>query len=492
MSENPAQPVPLPSSPDAGPSGAPERRNTLSNAAWKGATITVIGQGVSSVIRFGSNLVITRLLLPEHFGLMALLSTFLAGMVLFSEMGVCPNIIQNPRGEEPLFFNTAWTLKVIRGVWLWVLACLLAWPLSRFYQQPQLLTLLPVVGLQGLVEGLESTRVFMLNRRLSFLAITLLELATQVVTVVVMIGLALVWRSVWVLVLASLLATLVRTILSHTILPGPRNRFAWDPAARRSLFEYGRWFVVGTALCFLATQSDRLILGKLVSVAQLGFYSIALGLASVPLQVVQQLGGRVFFPVVATAMRQADHDSTSIRTSRTNLLLVMVPVMALGVALAPALVRLIYRPNFYPVGMLASYLCIGTWLNTVSTSYSVVLLAGARPKYVSLGQLVKGILLVGPAWLVAPRFGAAGVAVVVSLSELGFIAVAMVGCRRFKVVSLGWDLGITLAGAALVGIFSPLHTLLLRLTGIPAVSLAVVSVIGLGCVAGIAKKVRLV
>jgi len=105
---------------------------------------------------------------------------------------------------------------------------------------------------------------------------------------------------------------------------------------------------------------------------------------------------------------------------------------------------------------------------------------------------VKGILLVGPAWLVAPRFGAAGVAVVVSLSELGFIAVAMVGCRRFKVVSLGWDLGITLAGAALVGIFSPLHTLLLRLTGIPAVSLAVVSVIGLGCVAGIAKKVRLV
>jgi O-antigen/teichoic acid export membrane protein len=492
MSENPAQPVSLPSSPDASPSGASERGGTLSKAVWKGSAITLIGQGVGSVIRFGSNLIITRLLLPEHFGLMALVSTFLLGVGLFSDTGVGPNIIQNPRGEEPSFFNTAWTVQSIRGVLLWVVVCLLAWPLSRVYHQPQLLRLLPVAGLMALFGGLESTRTTILNRRLSFLPITLLGLATQAVNVGVMIGLALVWRSVWVLVLSSLLATLARTILSHTILRGSRNHFAWDPAAGRSLFEFGRWIFVSTALTFLATQSDRLILGKLVSVAQLGFYSIAAGLAAVPLQIVQGLGGLVFFPVVAAAMRQTDHDPTSIRTKRINLLLTMAPLMALGVALSPALVRLMYRPNFHPVGILASYLCIGTWLSMVSTSYTIVLLAGARPKYMSLGQLVKVILLVGPAWIAATRFGAAGVAVVVSLSEIGLIVVSMVGCRRFKVVSVGWDLGITLAGAALVGIFLLLHNLLLRLTGIPVVALGVVSVIGLGCVAGIAKKVGLV
>jgi O-antigen/teichoic acid export membrane protein len=191
-------------------------------------------------------------------------------------------------------------------------------------------------------------------------------------------------------------------------------------------------------------------------------------------------------------MRQTDHDPTSIRTKRINLLLTMAPLMALGVALSPALVRLMYRPNFHPVGMLTSYLCIGAWLTMVSTSYGIVLLAGARPKYMSLGQLVKVILLVGPAWIVASRFGAAGMAVVVSLSEIGLIAVSMIGCRRFKVVSLGWDVGITLVGAALVGIFSLLHNLLLRLTGTPVAALAVVSIIGLGCVVGIAKKVRLI
>jgi O-antigen/teichoic acid export membrane protein len=491
MSEDLAEPVPSSISADAAESGAPANRSTLTKAAWQGSTITLIGQGVSSVIRFGSNLIITRLLLPEHFGLMALVTTFLVGLTLFSDIGVGPNIIQNPQSDEPAFLNTAWTVQVIRGILLWGMTCVLAWPLARFYHQPQLLTLLPVGGLTALFGGLESTRAFMLNRRLAFLAITLLELATQVVNVVAMIGLALAWRSVWVLVLSTVLATLVRTILSHTLLPGARNRFAWDPGARRSLFEFGRWIFISTALTFLATQSDRLILGKLVSVDELGFYSIAANLAAIPLQFVQRLGGRVFFPVVATAMRQADHDPTSIRTQRTNLLLTMVPLMALGVALSPALVRLLYRPNFHPVGMLSAYLCIGTWLTMLSTSYGVVLLAGARPKYMSLGQMVKVILLLGPAWIVAPRFGAAGVAVVVSLSEIGLIAVSMIGCWRFKVVSVGWDLGMTLAGAALVGFFLLLQNLLLRFTGTPVVALAIVSAVGLSCVAAVAKKVRL-
>jgi len=85
-----------------------------------------------------------------------------------------------------------------------------------------------------------------------------------------------------------------------------------------------------------------------------------------------------------------------------------------------------------PVGTLAAYLCIGTWLTMVSTSYGIALLAGARPKYMSLGQMVKVVLLVGPAWIVATRFGTAGVALVVSLPELGLIAASMVGCRASR------------------------------------------------------------
>jgi len=226
-------------------------------------------------------------------------------------------------------------------------------------------------------------------------------------------------------------------------------------------------------------------------VAELGFYSIAASLAAMPVQLLQQLGQRVFFPVVAEAMRREDHDPATIRKSRAKLLVVLAPAIALGVAMAPAVVRLVYRPNFHPVGLLTACLSIGTWMTILSTSYGVVLLAGGQPKYTTFGQAVKVVLLLSLIGFVAPRWGAVGVAVLVSLCELGLIAGIMVGCRRFGVTSLATDMGTTVGAAALVGVFLLLHWAMLRLCGIPVVALAVVTLVGAGCVLGLARKVRL-
>lgn len=461
----------------------------LSSAALRGSTITVLEQGANVAIRFVANLIITRLLLPEHFGLMALVNVFLVGLQLFSDIGIGPNIIQSARGDDPRFLDTAWTLQVMRGVVLWLVSCLMAWPMAHLYHQPQLIWLLPVAGLSAIFGGFQSTKFFTLNRSLSFIRISSVELVSQVVSVAVMIGIALVERSVWALVISALVSSLLRTLLTHLVLPGPGNRFAWDKEAGRALFDFGRWIFVSTALNFLATQTDRLILGKLVSVDDLGFYSIASNLAGMPLQMVQRLGQVVFFPVVASAMRQPEHDPGSIRRIRTKLLLVLMPAIALGVAMAPPVVSLLYRPAYHTVGLLTAYLSIGTWLSIISTSYTVVLLAAARPKFLSLGLAAKVVGLLSLAWFVAPRYGAAGMAMLTSLSELGLIAVSMMACRRLHNVTFWSDLGITALGAALVGLFLYLHSAILAATHMPLLALAVVTVLGLGATAILAKKV---
>ena len=86
----------------------------------------------------GNHLILTRLLFPELFGLMALVNTFIQGLILFSDIGIKPSIIRSPRGDDPTFFNTAWTLQVIRGFGLWIGCCLIAWPVSQFYDNEQL------------------------------------------------------------------------------------------------------------------------------------------------------------------------------------------------------------------------------------------------------------------------------------------------------------------------------------------------------------------
>lgn len=83
--------------------------SSLKKLAIRGMVWTVAGYGASQILRLGSNLILTRLLFPELFGLMTLVNIFITGLHLFSDIGVGPSIIQNKRGDDPVFLNTAWT-----------------------------------------------------------------------------------------------------------------------------------------------------------------------------------------------------------------------------------------------------------------------------------------------------------------------------------------------------------------------------------------------
>jgi O-antigen/teichoic acid export membrane protein len=75
--------------------------------AIKEAFWTIVGYGGSLVLRFASSLILTRLLFPELFGLMGIVNIFIIGLQLFSDVGIGLNIVQNKRGDEPEFYNTA-------------------------------------------------------------------------------------------------------------------------------------------------------------------------------------------------------------------------------------------------------------------------------------------------------------------------------------------------------------------------------------------------
>jgi O-antigen/teichoic acid export membrane protein len=84
-------------------------------------------------LRLGSNIVLAWLLFPEAFGLMLLVNVFMQGLQMFSDIGIGPSIIQNKRGNDPDFLNTAWTIQAIRGFVLWFIACVLAWPIAWIF-----------------------------------------------------------------------------------------------------------------------------------------------------------------------------------------------------------------------------------------------------------------------------------------------------------------------------------------------------------------------
>ena len=127
--------------------------------AARGFAITIAGFGGQNLLRLLSNLILTRLLFPEAFGLMALVQVFMTGLGMFSDLGINASIIQNKRGDEPNFVNTAWTLQVCRGILLWAMTCAIAIPASNIYGEDMLAYVLPVVGLNAFISGFNSMNI---------------------------------------------------------------------------------------------------------------------------------------------------------------------------------------------------------------------------------------------------------------------------------------------------------------------------------------------
>ena len=127
-------------------------KNLKKRAINSGLWVTV-GYGLQQVLRLGSNLILTRLLFPEAFGLMAIIQTVMIGLTMMSDIGIVPSIIHNKRGNEPEFLNTAWSLQVVQGVLIFFVVFLSAPFFAKFYNEAMLSQLLPVVGLSSLIAG---------------------------------------------------------------------------------------------------------------------------------------------------------------------------------------------------------------------------------------------------------------------------------------------------------------------------------------------------
>src|SRR6185436_2188039 len=226
------------------------RSLSLKALVVKGAAWTFTGHAASQLIRLASSLILTRLLFPEAFGVMSLVWMVTYGLEMLSDAGLGPSIIRSKRGEDPAFLNTAWTVQVIRGIALWALTCLAAWPMAVFYGQPLLGQLIPVAGLTFLISGFGTTALHTSRRQMAFGRLTLLELASQTAAFSTVVLWASLQPTVWALVAGALVDRLVMVIGGHAFLPGIANRFRWEPATLRELAGFGRWIFVSSVLQF--------------------------------------------------------------------------------------------------------------------------------------------------------------------------------------------------------------------------------------------------
>ncbi|MGD0796997.1 MAG: oligosaccharide flippase family protein [Acidobacteriaceae bacterium] len=418
----------------------------LKKRALQASIWSILEYGSGMALRVVSSLVLTRLLLPAYFGEIALITTIIVGITLLSDIGLAPSVVQSPRGDDPVFLNTAWTIQVVRGIILWLVAVALAWPMAIFYGDRKLALLLPVLALSTLISSFNSSNLLTLSRHMGVRRLFAIDGTTSLVALIVTIIWAYNFRSVWAIVGGQIISTVYRLCISFipSVAPGIRNSFSWDRESVHSIVHFGRWILIGTAFTFFATQSDKLILGRLISLSLLGIYGIAYQISDIPRQVILALSYRAAYPFIARIIHQPiDQFRAQFLRYRFFALIAGAVVLSIMVNWGGLLILHLYDRRYHDAAWMIPILALGLWQTLLYQTTLPVLLSMGKAKYNAFGNGAYCLAIYAGIPIAFHFFHMFGAVVAVAAGDLPMYLIIQLGLHRNGVGPWRQDLKMT-------------------------------------------------
>lgn len=361
--------------------------------AMRGGTWTMIGYSTSQVLRVASTLVLARILVPQAFGLVALVNVFLSGLQMLSDLGIGMDVVQHTRGDDPAFINTAFLIQAGRGLLLWLIAGMLAYPFARFYHQPAVLMLLLVGSLSVPLGGLTSGSLWGLLRHVDLSKYNALTVGSDFVGFVVSLVWALISPTAWALVIGRVAAAASLVVASHWLAETPVST-KWDAKAAKEILAFGSGILVSTATGFLAGESERLVVGKFVTLTQLGCFSIALSVSWAGTKGLQQIISQVFFPMMSVSIREDSGTAVRHYGKSHRLLLAVCCCASVGfVAFSNLFVHVVLGPKYADAAWMLQLMGVRGAIELFMSAALSFLFALGTTRYASIGSILKLVFL---------------------------------------------------------------------------------------------------
>jgi O-antigen/teichoic acid export membrane protein len=226
-----------------------------------------------------------------------------------------------------------------------------------------------------------------------------LEISSQLLAMIVTLGLALWTRSVWSLLIGTLVASGARTLMSHFYLPGKSARPCWDAASAREIIGFGKWIFVSSIIGFLAANGEKLILGGTLSTLNFGVFSIASTLLAAAIAVYGSLNAHVIFSSLSLAHRSNKEEVARVYTRVQQLADAFLAFFAGATCTAGQwAVWLLYDNRYHDAGWMLQWL----GLTLLAIRHQVIeqyMFARGQPAWVSANNVLRtlGLFVLVPA-----------------------------------------------------------------------------------------------
>jgi O-antigen/teichoic acid export membrane protein len=333
--------------------------------------------GISQIIRLGSNLVLTRMLEPEIFGIMSIIFVVNFGLAMLTDIGLGPFIVRHKNPEDPDMLNAVWSLQVIRSWFLFVLVALVSaviyfgnifYPgyFDGVYAKPILPILIFVSSINMLIDGYNSMALPVMSRKMELGKIELISLASQLVGVVIMIIWVYIHPTIWALVVAGIVSNIVTVSLNYFLFPY-KHKFKWDKKISTEVYEFSKWIVIASTLTYIFSQGDRLFFGGKISPSMLGIYSIALMIATSITGIVEMIAGKIVFPALSSVVHN-NRESLKDRYYKVRLYSDLIVFLVVGILFATSqfIINILYDDRYMDAGWMLNILLVSVVGNTLS------------------------------------------------------------------------------------------------------------------------------
>jgi len=385
---------------------------SLTQAAARGIRWTTLSMLLVSITQMVRLVVLGRILGPEAFGLMAMMLVVTGFAELLGQMGLSEAIIQRPDPTHTELSSLYWLNIALGG--LMYATLLLATPLiAALYSTPELERLLPWLALAFLISPWGAQFKALLQKRLHFKPLTIIEIIAAIVGMLVAIVLAWLGNGVWSLVWGQLAQSAVMALSfflvgwQRQMLPGLHFNYT----AVKPYLSFGLHLLGSNIMNYFNTRIDQLVVGALLGSQALGYYSMAFNLVLQPVSRINPVLTQVAFPVLARVQ------SDKVRLKRgyfrmLNLLTSINAPLLIGVAVvAQPLVTIVLGDQWLPIVPIIQILALFSLIRSTANAGGSLILACGRadlafywnlmlfaiiPMAIFFGVKISGLL--GVAW----------------------------------------------------------------------------------------------
>ncbi len=362
------------------------QRKTVSALFW-----SFLQAFAQRAVQFVVGIVLARLLFPEQFGLIGMLTIFIAVIRAFLDSGFGAALIQKREISQTdicsiFYFNIAVGAAA---------ACLLSlaapW-IAAFYRQPILTPLTRALSLTFIIDSFAMIQSTLLTKEINFKTQTKVSVIAGILSGATGITMAVLGFGVWSLV-AVQLSTAFYSAASLWFFSAWRPQLLFSFSALRGMFAYGSRLLFSGVLNQIFENIHLIVIGRLFSATDLGFFARAKNLTDIPSQTLAEMTGRVTFPVFCSVQDDPARLKRGLKKALRVLAFVTFPVMIGLAVVARPLIQVLLTDKWLPAAPYLQLLCLAGALYPVHLMNLSVLQATGRSDLFLRLEIIKKALI---------------------------------------------------------------------------------------------------